>query len=211
MNGSANPMVASLDGAREHLKTTFVHVVDGMRVVVYDGLLSAPTLRSLYDVVSRAAYTRSETARTDTAEHRHWATEISLPTLPAMPFMAPTARAVAHFAGSAGYRCYRSYVNVAHFGDLLLSHVDCLPGAGEITALWYVCERWDHEWGGETVFFDADQEARALVSPKPGRLVLFDGALLHAGKPPNRNCYLPRYTLALKFERNAQVVAAGGG
>lgn len=208
MNESANPIVTSREGGHDILRTSFLHAVEGMRVAVYDGMLSAATLRSLYDVVSRAAYTRSETARPDTAEHRHWATEISLPTLPATPFMAPTARAVEHFAGSAGYRCYRSYVNASHFGDVLLSHVDCLPGASEITALWYVCERWDHEWGGETVFFDSDQEARAVVSPKPGRLVVFDGALLHAGKPPNRNCYLPRYTLALKFERAAHATAA---
>ena len=40
-----------------------------------------------------------------------------------------------------------------------------------------------------------------------GDLVIFDGAIKHAGRPPNRICYAPRYTMAIKFER----VVVGGG
>ena len=32
-------------------------------------------------------------------------------------------------------------------------------------------------------------------------LVVFDGAIKHVGRPPNRICYHPRYTFAIKFER----------
>jgi SM-20-related protein len=67
--------------------------------------------------------------------------------------------------------------------------------------LWYISTRWGHDWGGETMFYDDANDARAAVTPRPGRLVIFDGELLHVGRPPNRNCYIPRYTLALKFER----------
>ena len=86
---------------------------------------------------------------------------------------------------------------------MLFSHVDCVEGAGELTALWYVCDQGDPEWGGETVFFDRQRDVRAAVSPRPGRLVLFDGDILHAGRPPNRNCHAPRFTLAVKLERAA--------
>jgi len=37
------------------------------------------------------------------------------------------------------------------------------------------------------------------VSPKPGRLLLFDGAIRHAGKAPNRNCNVSRYTFTIKL------------
>jgi hypothetical protein len=37
------------------------------------------------------------------------------------------------------------------------------------------------------------------VSPRPGRLLLFDGAIRHAGKPPNRNCPVARFTFAIKL------------
>jgi SM-20-related protein len=180
---------------------TYTAEIDGRRVAVYDGLLPEDELLKLWTVLGRAGFTRTEVARPETAEYKHWATEIQVATLPSMPFLAPTMAAVRQFAPSLDYRAYRSYVNVAHYGDMLFTHTDCLPGAGEITALWYVCDQWDHEWGGETVFFDANRDVRAAVSPKPGRLALFDGDLLHAGRPPNRICYAPRYTLALKLER----------
>ncbi len=178
---------------------TRAHDIDGRQVRVYDGLLPATAIAGLWDVLLRAPYTRSEVARPDTAEYRHWVSELPLEQLRQLPVLAPTLRALADFSTRA-YRPYRAYVNSAQYGDMLFSHVDCAPDAGEVTALWYLCDHWDHEWGGETVFFDATHDARALVAPRPGRLVLFDGDLPHVGRPPNRTCYKPRFTFAIKFE-----------
>jgi SM-20-related protein len=94
---------------------------------------------------------------------------------------------------------YRVYTNFASFGDTLLTHVDAVQGARELTALWYLCERWDTEWGGETLFYSDDGDAEIAISPRPARLLLFDGAIRHAGKPPNRNCPIGRYTFAIKL------------
>ena len=63
---------------------------------------------------------------------------------------------------------YRVYTNYASFGDTLLTHVDAVPNARELTALWYLCEQWDTEWGGETLFYDATATRELAVSPKPG-------------------------------------------
>ncbi len=175
--------------------------IDGCSVAAYDGLMPGPDLHKLWAVLNRAGYTRTEIARPDTAEHRHWATEIAVDALHTMPFFAPTLAALADFAPANRYRAYRSYVNVAHYGDMLFTHTDAHPGTGELTALWYICDRWDIEWGGETVFYDRTADVRAAVTPRPGRLAIFDGELLHAGRPPNRVCYAPRFTLALKLER----------
>jgi len=60
--------------------------------------------------------------------------------------------------------------------------------------------QWDVEWGGETLFFDSAMDAQVAVSPRPGRLVMFDGSILHVGRPPNRICYTSRFTLALKIK-----------
>ncbi len=183
------------------ISPTWRTAIDGRQVAVYDGLMPEPELLKLWSVLNRAGFTRTEIARPDTAEHRHWATEIAVQALQTMPFYAPTLAALADFAPAQRYRAYRSYVNAAHYGDMLFTHTDAHPGAGELTALWYICDRWDHEWGGETMFYDQSRDVRAAVTPRPGRLAVFDGELLHAGRPPNRNCYAPRFTLALKLER----------
>lgn len=177
-----------------------LHSIDGKRVAVYDGLLPPEALVKLNMAVAAAGYTRTEVARPETAMYRHWAAEIDISAMGAMPFAAPTRLAVDAFAGPRAYRPYRCYVNAAHYGDMLFTHTDCLPGGGELTALWYICEHWDVEWGGETLFFDANEEVGAAVRPRPGRLVVFDSELRHAGRPPNRICPASRYTLAIKLE-----------
>lgn len=181
--------------------TTYVEEVEGCRISVFDDLLSPSDLAGLHKALLNVGYTRTEYARPETEEYRHWVTELPLSELSAFPLTAPTMAAVAVHASGRPYQPYRSYVNASLYGDMLYSHADCPPGVGALTALWYICDRWDHEWGGETVFFDSRKDVRAAVSPRPGRLAVFDGEVLHAGRPPNRNCYATRFTMAYKLKR----------
>lgn len=177
-------------------------LVEGRPIRVFDGLL--PNVGDYVLGLSRAAFTRSEIARPETAEYKHWATEVKLDALVRQPIFEITRQAVRSFASpGTEYRPYRAYTNVASYGDMLFTHTDCLPDQHDLTALWYLCERWDVEWGGETMFYDAQDDVACAVTPKPGRLVIFDGAIKHVGRPPNRICYAPRYTFAIKFERIA--------
>jgi SM-20-related protein len=175
-------------------------LVEDRPIRVFDGLL--PNVGDYVMGLSRAAFTRSEIARPETAEYKHWATEVKLDALVRQPIFETTRQAVRTFARpGTEYRPYRAYTNVASYGDMLFTHTDCLPDQHDLTALWYLCERWDVEWGGETIFYDAQDDVACAVTPKPGRLVIFDGAIKHVGRPPNRICYAPRYTFAIKFER----------
>ncbi|TCZ86041.1 2OG-Fe(II) oxygenase [Lysobacter sp. N42] len=171
--------------------------VDGRTVAVFDGLL--PEVGQHVEALARAPFTRTEVARPETAQYKHWVNEIRLEVLTRQPILQTTLHAVASL-GVGEYRPYRAYTNVASYGDMLFTHTDCLPGQRELTALWYICTDWDQEWGGETVFYDHAGELACAVRPRPGRLVIFDGTIVHAGRPPHRICYAPRYTLAIKLE-----------
>lgn len=173
--------------------------VAGREVFVFDGLVPLEEIARYFTALSQAAFTRTEMARADSHEIRHWVCEMPLENLPRISLWPATQTAVAGVRANEQYRPYRVYTNFAAFGDTLLTHVDALPNARELTALWFVAERWDPEWGGETLFYDDAGDAQVAVSPKPGRLLLFDGAIRHAGKPPNRNCNVARYTFAIKF------------
>jgi SM-20-related protein len=172
--------------------------VGGREIFVFDGLVSAAEFLPYARAIPRAAFTRTETARPN-SEVRHWVCEMPLENLPQAALWHATERAVMAVRPNERYRPYRVYTNFASFGDLLLTHVDALPNARELTALWFLCESWDTEWGGETLFYDDAGDAQVAVTPKPGRLLLFDGAVRHAGKPPNRNCPVGRYTFAIKL------------
>ncbi len=173
--------------------------VDGRDIFVFDGLVPREESARYFQTLGRAAFTRTETARADSQEFRHWVCEMPLENLPKLSLWPATHAAVTIARPAEDFRPYRVYTNFASYGDLLLTHVDALPEARELTALWFLSEQWDTEWGGETLFYDAAGDAQLAVSPRPGRLLLFDGAIRHAGRPPNRNCYVSRFTFAIKL------------
>jgi Rps23 Pro-64 3,4-dihydroxylase Tpa1-like proline 4-hydroxylase len=173
--------------------------VEGHDVFVFDGLVTPEEGSLYYKAITRAAFTRSESARADSLDFKHWACEMPLENLPRTSLWLATEKAIASQRPNERFLPYRCYTNFASFGDVLLTHVDALPNTREMTALWFLCESWETDWGGETLFYDAAGEAQLAVSPKPARLLLFDGAIRHAGKPPNRNCPVGRYTFAIKL------------
>lgn len=173
--------------------------VCGRDVFVFDGLVPAEDAALYASAITKAAFTRTESARADTVEYRHWVCEMPLENLPRTSLWPATERVIAQVRPGERFAPYRAYTNYASFGDTLLTHVDAVPDTRELTALWYLCEKWDKEWGGETLFYTDEGDAEIAVSPRPARLLLFDGAIRHAGKPPNRNCPVGRYTFAIKL------------
>ena len=167
-------------------------------VFVFDDLLDQHHLPELVDSVQRAGFARTEAARPETAAYKHAVAEFDLERVRDLPIYPPTVRAIASaFAGS--YLLYRAYCNAASVGDMLFTHTDCRPDQIAVTALWYLCTHWDVEWGGETLFFDETGDAVFVTTPRPGRLVLFDGAITHVGRPPTAICPETRLTFAFKF------------
>ena len=174
-------------------------VVEGRDVFVFDGLLTDADLSAYVEALARAPFTRTEVAKPETAEYKHWVSEMALANVTRLPLWAPTERALAAARPGERFQPFRAYTNYAAYGDMLYTHTDCLPDQRQITALWFLSTQWEPEWGGETMFFDASGDAMFCTSPKPGRLVLFDGAIPHVGRPPTRICYTPRYTFAIKL------------
>ncbi len=170
-------------------------------IAVFDDFLTPEVSAEYSAALDGTAFIRSEIARPDTADHRHFAAEMPLDRLQHLPLLGMTLQALSVAMPGANYSPYRAYTNLSVYGDMLFSHTDCMPDAQDITALWYLCREWNTEWGGETMFFDVTGDCQAAISPRPGRLALFDGRIRHAGRPPNRVCFAPRYTFAIKLMR----------
>ena len=62
--------------------------------------------------------------------------------------------------------------------------------------LLYLDAEWKDDWAGEIVFYDPDREC-VSVRPRPGRLLLFDGAIVRASRVPRRLC--PTLCMTLSF------------
>jgi hypothetical protein len=93
----------------------------------------------------------------------------------------------------------RAYVNSSFYGDSYYVHRDCPENESHVTALYYANLEWQTDWGGETIYYNDDYDAELVVSPRPGRVVVARGAILHRGTVPTRACYEERLTLAYKL------------
>lgn len=82
----------------------------------------------------------------------------------------------------------RVIVNAYNHGDSSWLHRD----GNCWTAIAYLNEHWDMNWGGETIFVEDGGDIIMSVFPTPGRVVLFDGKVLHGPRPVSREAPLPR-------------------
>ena len=98
----------------------------------------------------------------------------------------------------------RAYVNCSVFGDAYHIHRDCAAHERHVTALYYANLEWKPDWGGETIYYNDEEDAEYAITPRPGRLVIARGALLHRGNVPARGRYEERYTLAYKLNAVGQ-------
>ena len=77
------------------LSPTRHEVVEGRDIFVFDGLVSDADLAAYVEALARAPFTRTEIAKAETAEYKHWVSELPLANVGLLPLWAPTERAVA--------------------------------------------------------------------------------------------------------------------
>ena len=68
-----------------------------------------------------------------------------------------------------------------------------------VTLVVHLCSVWGADWQGETLFRDAAVGVGAIVAPAPGRVVLFDGDVMHRLVPVSPAAGRPRYSLAWRL------------
>lgn len=93
---------------------------------------------------------------------------------------------------------YRRYVNAFKHGDAPLRHRDT-GDSSDVTVLYYANDVWDPDWGGETMFYDGAGEVTMAVVPRPGRIVVFHGDLIHSARAPRVLFSHYRYSIAIKL------------
>lgn len=169
---------------------------------VHDGVFPAELYADFLKVAENLPFRRQERAsRANPVEVCHWSTNFDIELFQSEEFYQYIyAQLEKDFPGKS-FLLTRCYINLSTFGDWLPIHRDCSENSHDVTALVYLCREWKIDWGGETVFVDQSDDIAASVAMKPGRLVTFSGQIPHAGRPPSRDSYHSRMTLALKFSR----------
>lgn len=172
--------------------------IDGKTMYVIDDCIRQEEVNQFCDMVLSLPYYRGEKS-TDEDMYPIFSTDFRAERFEAETEIGRTARHLLNqFMNGDRYKLGRAYINMCHFGDMEYPHTDCPLDSTDITVLYYVNKEWDYTWGGETKFYE-NHDTRIAVLPKPGRFVLFHGAIEHIGSLPMRTCPASRLTLAMKY------------
>ncbi len=97
----------------------------------------------------------------------------------------------------SGHGLVRCYANAHTFGIEGYPHIDTRT-PGNYTTICYINPMWKPEWAGETVFFNDLGDIAHAILPKAGRVLTFDGRIVHAARGLSRICPAMRVTLMFK-------------
>jgi SM-20-related protein len=173
-------------------------LISGREIFICDDVVDAAMAARIGAVVRGLHYVRREKSRPGVPGLA--AVSDIAPNLIASDAFLTTLRCVAEqLFPRERFTDQRAYVNSSVFGDGYYTHRDCELQERHVTALYYANTEWQTDWGGETIYFNDQEDAELVVSPKPGRLVIARGAILHRGGVPARVCHEERYTLAYKL------------
>lgn len=95
----------------------------------------------------------------------------------------------------------RTYINGYTYGTDAASHKDSPKSLSDVpqkTAIIYLNDEWNLDWGGETALFDEGEIIYSIL-PAHGRVLLFDSHMLHAARPLSRHFHGLRKILAIKY------------
>ena len=162
---------------------------------VYDNLISEDKLKQIEDYVSNFKYSRFENYnedfdfKTNTYEFKR-----------DDPFLMEVQKLFwDKLENNVDILLTRLYCNKLIAGDSPTSHYDSKHET-DTTVLVYANTQWDHNEGGETLFYNEDKEVVQAIVPKPRRVAIFPANILHSARPPLPYVTKPRYTIAYKYE-----------
>jgi hypothetical protein len=171
----------------------------GYGLSVVDGVLAQSTVLRDFPYFANLPYRLSDFDRSDTAQVRHFANQLSSDALlenASLKTYFTKAVQILDLLGISHGRLERAYINLNFHGDEQFSHDD-----GNLwTVLFFLNPTWNEDWRGEFVAYE-DGEPAHLILPKPGRAIVFDGRIVHRGGTPSKFCTEPRLTLAMKFAK----------
>lgn len=173
-------------------------MVSGRELFICDGVIDPITMQQIGALVRTMHYQRTEKSRAD-VPGLVAACDIALETIPNDAFLRSLRQMVESLFPNEQFTDQRAYVNCSVYGDAYYMHRDCPAQFRHVTALYYANLEWKPDWGGETIYYNDDEDAEYAILPRPGRLVIARGAILHRGNVPTRSCHEERYSLAYKL------------
>jgi Rps23 Pro-64 3,4-dihydroxylase Tpa1-like proline 4-hydroxylase len=94
---------------------------------------------------------------------------------------------------------YRASTNSNGYGEIHFPHRDHDLHTRHLTVIYYANDEWPMHYGGHTLFHALDHEPLLAVGIRPGRMVIFRGAITHEVGVPTKHCEMQRFATVFRF------------
>ena len=172
-----------------------LHRYEGKSIAVFDGLMPERLVNALAKYFASLAYERRPSFENELSVAIENEFFQSLPELPELCGELLQRHHASLSDACNANRLSHVYAAAMRYGDNTTIHQD-ISCPDCMTFLYYGNIYWDPAWGGETIFYDDQKNAMFAVTPKPGRLVLFNAGLFHRTGVPQRDCSSHRYGMS---------------
>lgn len=160
---------------------------------VHDELVNEELQKKIYDYVKGLEYNGVEVDLADTHLSQGHSHDFDFKD----PLMVELEECFKHLIPENN-EPHRWYCNHIMSNETPQSHYDSQYET-DTTILYYANIDYNHDWGGETVFYDESKELIKAVMPKPGRISIFPANVLHSARPFALYVQEPRFTVAFKY------------
>jgi len=171
------------------------YVVDGRDIHVFDNLFTSDIVFNMSYLNKQSSFKRIEFSKDP--NKLFYSSEFDMKVFKTMAMYKIVVEKITELYGYEPV-LNRTFINAQNFGDVSEIHIDSVEEG--VTAIYYLNEIWDKDWGGETIFYEKDEPV-VCVLPKSGRIVFADARISHVGRTPNRQCTETRYSFSMKFNK----------
>lgn len=185
-----------------NIQPTRIESVDEHKILIFDDIFSRKEIIRFHELMSLSNFTFLHSSRFDTKKYREWMADFLIDDFEGHIIHDKAKKIAEYFSESKReIKCYNVFCNASTYGNQSFIHSDSYDKTN-ISVLYYVNSNWKSEWGGETIFFDKNQEARIAIGFKPGRFIVFDAEAIHRAGVPSRICPEVRLTLSIRFQNS---------
>ncbi len=183
------------------MKLSYRYELDRRELLVFDDAVLRWQIRELDAFLTKASFARQESDTPETLATKTFAFDFDPEKFSQTPIYAAALKALTRYfpAEKASQKLERSYCNLNFYGDMVYPHRDCATDSPSLSVLYYANAHWEKNWAGETTFFNDAGDSVFAIAPRPGRMVIFRGAIEHRTGNVSRDCHVGRLTIALKF------------
>lgn len=176
---------------------SYTEIINKKEVHVLDDILTKEDIDAFYKYIIKLSYFKMEKAN-DEDQFPKFSCDLRAKIFEKDNLIGQKSSELVCSFYKEEYVLYRVTINLILKGDMEFPHRDVSIPRGDITVLYYANSKWNYSWGGETIFYSAEDSIIGIL-PKPGRFVVFDGYIEHKAGIPTCVAEQPRYTIGLKY------------